>query len=837
MVKCQKRRRRKLLKLLIVTGIFILVLGFIIWAIYELIPAIFPAWFDKVWPIVGGFGALLALLSTAIAGFASIRELIQEQKTASSVGLADSKPIRRVKYETLTARLGKSGKIPWIDRGTASPGLLREHGRIAILGWMKSGKTREAAEVIRMATEDGTIAAIYEPTSALDLIEQGSLFEAVTLQADDREKMLFFVDELGLRPELERLERLSQCLETITTLRRDAYCLITVQRERLTDTVRNWLTENNFYLLELRPLNISQRQELVNTAKKIWKFDVTPDAVDTLASQTDGRPYSIVFTLQQSSQETELNKAFVEKRLNQSDEEAWAEQRRNVIASEPFAEILLESIVVFVSAGVTLRSSNIKEYAYYRASKRPISQTVKSLLQKAADRWATFDIVETEGLFTIPEPLVVPLLEEREGAKKKLKIFIAYYNSKGLNIYFLSISRVLDKIIQTKLWKKISNFFYNLNFSSDIKDRWQTFVKSHIYERTIGWLVNQIYHWPADRALLLMELGEQVVKSNYLFSKALVSKGWRSVQNDNYQEAIDYFTKAISLNPKNAVAYAHQGQAYRGIDKLDKAILVHDRAVLLDSDNSFVIAQRGVTYRKMECYKEALQDLSKAIKLDEKYTWAIAQRGITYRQMNSHEEALRDLNRTIELDEDYAWAIAQRGITYRKTGRYQEALQDFNRAIELHEKNAWIAHHKAYTYLLLGQCEEAVKDFEYAIQSEPESDWDLYLNALAHFKLNKEEALTNLERAIFLATQKYNENTDNYARAFNLALYCLVNQDAEKTMQIYQETLKACTSAYDIGEAIIDLKDLLEILPECQGTFALLNLLESRLSELQSTAV
>ncbi len=51
---------------------------------------------------------------------------------------------------------------------------------------MKSGKTREAAELIRMALEDGVISAVYEPTSALDLIDQEMLSQAVVAGLDDR---------------------------------------------------------------------------------------------------------------------------------------------------------------------------------------------------------------------------------------------------------------------------------------------------------------------------------------------------------------------------------------------------------------------------------------------------------------------------------------------------------------------------------------------------------------------------------------------------------------------------------------------------------------------------
>ena len=67
--------------------------------------------------------------------------------------LSERGPIRAIDYETLVARLGRSGQIPWLDRGRTDTAVLRTHGRIAIVGWMKSGKTREAAEPLPGLTE------------------------------------------------------------------------------------------------------------------------------------------------------------------------------------------------------------------------------------------------------------------------------------------------------------------------------------------------------------------------------------------------------------------------------------------------------------------------------------------------------------------------------------------------------------------------------------------------------------------------------------------------------------------------------------------------------------
>ena len=163
---------------------------------------------------------------------------VESRLPEAPVQLSEREPIRPVTYESLVNRLGRSGRIPWVNRLDHKAGLLRRYGRVAVIGWMKSGKTREAAELVRLGLDSGLITAVYEPTAMLDLIAQEALETAVKSQIDSQQRSLFFVDELGLRPEPERLVRLTTCLNGIHQVRPDTYFLITIQRERLTPQTR-----------------------------------------------------------------------------------------------------------------------------------------------------------------------------------------------------------------------------------------------------------------------------------------------------------------------------------------------------------------------------------------------------------------------------------------------------------------------------------------------------------------------------------------------------------------------------------------------------------------------
>ena len=154
-------------------GLALILIGIAVYAFYYVRPNAFPDWTGTAVAIISGLGFIVTVAGALLSDlYLPIWDRLTSQKTAERLQLSDRAPIRQIRYETLIKRLGQGGVIPWINRGVTASSLLRNHGRVAIIGLMKSGKTREAAELIRVATEDGWISAIYEPTAALDRIDE-----------------------------------------------------------------------------------------------------------------------------------------------------------------------------------------------------------------------------------------------------------------------------------------------------------------------------------------------------------------------------------------------------------------------------------------------------------------------------------------------------------------------------------------------------------------------------------------------------------------------------------------------------------------------------------------
>ncbi|XP_033241953.1 hsc70-interacting protein 1-like [Drosophila miranda] len=83
-----------------------------------------------------------------------------------------------------------------------------------------------------------------------------------------------------------------------------------------------------------------------------------------------------------------------------------------------------------------------------------------------------------------------------------------------------------------------------------------------------------------------------------------------------FEEAVGLYTKAIELNPGNALYYAKRGQAFLKLKKPNACIRDCDKALELNCDSAAGHKFRGRAHRLLGQFEEAAKDLRQACKLD-----------------------------------------------------------------------------------------------------------------------------------------------------------------------------------------------------------------------------
>lgn len=232
---------------------------------------------------------------------------------------------------------------------------------------------------------------------------------------------------------------------------------------------------------------------------------------------------------------------------------------------------------------------------------------------------------------------------------------------------------------------------------------------------------------------------EERQEKEILTSWDYIRRGRLAEEQEDWETAVREYTKAIELDPGNAMAYHLRGIAYGALKLYEKAIKDYNKAIELNPDHSSFYNNRGVFYEDLRQYEDALKDYSKAIELDPGQAKAHSNRGFAYNLLGQDEKALADCDKAIELDPTYAVAYHNRGKIYCDSGQYKKAIENFSKAIELDPGNAIFYFNRAGCYYYeLNQYDKALADFSKAIELDPKHK-DAYLGrAMAYRSLGQD---------------------------------------------------------------------------------------------------
>lgn len=169
---------------------------------------------------------------------------------------------------------------------------------------------------------------------------------------------------------------------------------------------------------------------------------------------------------------------------------------------------------------------------------------------------------------------------------------------------------------------------------------------------------------------------------------------WRKREPDDLRKAIDYFDRAIVLDPNYARAYAGLADAIE---------------VFYDTTGN----------HSAERTRTAMDAALKAVALDEGSAEAHASLGRIMLQSYDFSGAERELKRSIGLDPDYASARHSYGLLLRALGRFDEMFVEYQRAVELEPLNPLLTDVYGAGFSWARRYDEALEQFEKSLELEP----------------------------------------------------------------------------------------------------------------------
>ena len=261
---------------------------------------------------------------------------------------------------------------------------------------------------------------------------------------------------------------------------------------------------------------------------------------------------------------------------------------------------------------------------------------------------------------------------------KTSNIFKRDFIKAGDAYYAPGFNLQVDSARQLLLFRKIYKKFCEEGKAVDIKD---VIV---LYKKEPGW-----FEISSEEEVKFWEEGIKELKVSYpqyndLRTNAFFQLGLVFIACQRYEEAIEHFDKAISLEPRDpnigASSFFYKGIAHLRQMEYKEAIELFDKAISLEprdpNTRASIILHKGITYLNQMEYKEAIELFDKAISLEP-----------------------RDPNIKASI-------VLHKGLAYFSQMEYKEAIEQFDKAISLEPSSPGIrnsvSRHKGIAFSKLG---------------------------------------------------------------------------------------------------------------------------------------
>ena len=213
-------------------------------------------------------------------------------------------------------------------------------------------------------------------------------------------------------------------------------------------------------------------------------------------------------------------------------------------------------------------------------------------------------------------------------------------------------------------------------------------------------------------------------------------RGSQHEEQEEYDEAITAYSKAIEVDPELIDAYLGRGEACRMLGEYDRALVDFDLAIEIDPKSAEAHASRAEVLRLLDRLDEALAECSGAIELEPDYAWAYSVRGAVHVGKGDIQKAVSDYRIAIRLDPRYPWAheaLAQTLVHAQKD--IPNAIGHARRACELTDwSDPYTLETLAKAYAADGQFGFAVRYQITAMDLAPSDEQSEFLEQLESYK-------------------------------------------------------------------------------------------------------
>jgi tetratricopeptide (TPR) repeat protein len=220
-------------------------------------------------------------------------------------------------------------------------------------------------------------------------------------------------------------------------------------------------------------------------------------------------------------------------------------------------------------------------------------------------------------------------------------------------------------------------------------------------------------------------------------STALNNLGNALTAKGKYNEALEYYYRAIKLDCNDFKAHNNLGNTLSLQARIDEAISHYNEAIRINSAYAAAYGNLGIALMAKGRLDEAIDSYRKALQFKPDFLEAHNNLGIALQQQGKFDEAVNHFQQVVQLKPHYAKTHNNLGIVFRLQGKSDEAVSHFEQALKIDPNYAEAHNNLGIALGMQGKFDEAINHFQTALRIRPDSA----------------EAKRNLEIALKLRSQ------------------------------------------------------------------------------------
>ena len=241
------------------------------------------------------------------------------------------------------------------------------------------------------------------------------------------------------------------------------------------------------------------------------------------------------------------------------------------------------------------------------------------------------------------------------------------------------------------------------------------------------------------------------------------SKAWSNIgdiyrMSFQYEESIDPYEFALSIDPEDLWANMHLSDIYYDLGRYQEAVDTLNEALRHGVETSMIRASLGDCYYRLNDIESAAENFQKAIDINPIQGAGWAGMGYIFSDKGDSKKAIKYFKKAYELEPweiDYLYSIA---ADYRKLNDFEHAMEYLKKIEELSPSDPDSYFYMADLYGEQDKVDEAIETIQYGLNKTNNAPSLLYLLAYAYFlKGEHQQGLSVLDQALTADFEGYKE--------------------------------------------------------------------------------